>query len=66
MQEAHRKTKQKAQQKPKATSSKVFAIEQAEMSKLSGASENIKNMPEMHEFLDNMETEVCNHYVILI
>jgi hypothetical protein len=25
----------------------------------------MKEMPEMQEFLDNMETEVCNHYIIL-
>jgi hypothetical protein len=32
MQEAQRKTKQKAQQKPKATSSETIAVEHAEMS----------------------------------
>jgi hypothetical protein len=65
MQEAQRKTKQKAQQKPKATSSEAFAVEQAEMSEISDASDDMKEMPEMQEFLDNMETELCNHYVIL-
>jgi hypothetical protein len=35
------------------------------MSEFSDASDNIKEMPEMQEFLDNMETEVTNHYVIL-
>jgi hypothetical protein len=64
MQEAQGKTKQKAQQKPKVTSSEGFAIEQAETSEFSDASDNIEEMPEMQEFLDNMETEVCNHYVI--
>jgi hypothetical protein len=29
------------------------------------AYDNIKEMPEMQEFLDNKETEVCNHHVIL-
>jgi hypothetical protein len=65
MQEAQRKTKQKAQQKPMATSNEAFAFEQAEMSKFSDASDDMKEMPEMQEFLDNMETEACNHYVIL-
>jgi hypothetical protein len=64
MQEAQSKTKQKAQQKPKATSSKAFAVEQAEISGFSDAFDNIKEMPEMQEFLDNMETEVCNNYII--
>jgi hypothetical protein len=27
--------------------------------------DDIKEMPEMQEFLDNMETEVCHHYIIL-
>jgi hypothetical protein len=35
------------------------------MSEFSDASDDIKKMPEMQEFLDNIETEVCNHYVIL-
>jgi hypothetical protein len=35
------------------------------MSEFSDAPDNIKKMPEMQEFLDNMETEVYNHYVIL-
>jgi hypothetical protein len=35
------------------------------MSEFSDESDGIKEMPEMQEFLDNMETEVCNHYVIL-
>jgi hypothetical protein len=35
------------------------------MSKFSDASDNLREMPEMQEFLDNMETEVCNHYVTL-
>jgi hypothetical protein len=65
IQETQHKTKQKAQQKPKATSSEAFAIEKAKMSEFSDSSENIKEMHEMQEFLDNMETEVCNHYVIL-
>jgi hypothetical protein len=52
----------KAQQKPKATSSEAFAVEKAEMSEFSDVSDNVKKMPEMQEFLDNMETEVCNHY----
>jgi hypothetical protein len=37
----------------------VFAIEQAEMFEFSDVSNNIKEMPEMQEFLDNMETKVC-------
>jgi hypothetical protein len=61
MQEAQRKTKQKVQQKLKATSSGAFAIEQEEISEFSDASDNIKQMPEMQEVLDNMETKVCNH-----
>jgi hypothetical protein len=65
IQEAQCKTKQKAQQKPKATSSEAFGVEQAETSEFSDVSNNIKEMPEMQEFLNNMETEVCNHYVIL-
>jgi hypothetical protein len=65
MQEAQCKTKQKAQQKPKATSSEAFAVEQAEMSEFSDASDNMKDIPEMQEFLDDMETEVCSYYVIL-
>jgi hypothetical protein len=62
MQETQRKAKQKAQQNPKATSSEAFAVEQTEMSEFSDASDNIKKMPEMQEFLGIMETEVCNHY----
>jgi hypothetical protein len=65
MQVALRKTKQKVQQKSKATSSEEFAFEKAEMSEFSDASDNMKEMPEMQEFLDNMETGVCNQYVIL-
>jgi hypothetical protein len=65
MQESQRKTKQKAQQKRKETSSETFAIGQAEVSEFSDASDSIKEMPEIQEYLDNMETEVCNHYVIL-
>jgi hypothetical protein len=45
--------------------SEPFAIEETEISKFSDASDNIKETPEIREFLDNMETEVCNHYVIL-
>jgi hypothetical protein len=65
MQDTQHKTEQKAQQKPKATSSEALAIEQAEMFEFSDASDDIKEMPEMQGFLDNMETEVCDHYVIL-
>jgi hypothetical protein len=65
MQEAQRKTKQNAQQKPKSTSSEAFAVEQAKMSEFSDASEEIKEMLEIQEFFDNTETEVCNHYIIL-
>jgi hypothetical protein len=57
MQEAQCKTKQKAQRKPKATSSEEFAVKQTEMSEFSDASDNMKDMPEIQEFLDNMETE---------
>jgi hypothetical protein len=35
------------------------------MSEYLDASDDIEEMPEMQEFLDNMENEVCNHYVIL-
>jgi hypothetical protein len=35
------------------------------MSEFSDASDDIIEMPETQESLDNMETEVCNHYVIL-
>jgi hypothetical protein len=65
MQEAQRKTKQNSQQRSKATSSEAFAVGQAEVSEFSDASDSIKEMPEIQEYLDNMETEVCNHYVIL-
>jgi hypothetical protein len=58
MQEAPRKTK-KVQQNP-VNFSEAFAIEQAEISEFSDVSENVKEMPEMQKFLDNMETEVCN------
>jgi hypothetical protein len=53
MQEAQLKTKQKSQLKPKATSYEAYAIEQVEMSKFSYASEDMKEIPEMQEFLDN-------------
>jgi hypothetical protein len=53
---------QKTQQKSKATF-KLFAIEHAEMSEFSDASDNIKEIPKMQGYLDNMETD--NHYVIL-
>jgi hypothetical protein len=65
IQEAQRKSKQKAQQKPKATASEAFAVEQKEMSEFSDSSDNIKEMPEMQELLDDKETEVCDNYVIL-
>jgi hypothetical protein len=35
------------------------------MSEFSDASDDIKEIPKMQELLDNMETQVCNHYVIL-
>ena len=35
------------------------------MSELSDASNNQNEMPEIQEFLENMETEVCNPYVLL-
>jgi hypothetical protein len=50
---------------PRTTSNEVFAIEQLEMSEFSDASDNIKEMPEINESLDNMKTEVCNHFIIL-
>jgi hypothetical protein len=53
-----------AHENSKAWSSKAFAVEHAEMSKFLDASDNIKEMPDMKEFLDNMETEVCDDYVI--
>jgi hypothetical protein len=64
MQEALRKTRQMALQNPKATSNKAFAVEQAKISEFSDASKNIKEIPEMNEFSDNMVFEVCNHYTI--
>jgi hypothetical protein len=48
-----------------AISSEAFAVEQADMSEFSDASDDIIEMSEMKEFFDNMETEVCNHYFIL-
>jgi hypothetical protein len=36
-----------------------------EMSNLSDANHDINKMPELQELLRKMETEVCNHYVIL-
>jgi hypothetical protein len=66
MQEAQRITKQKGQQKSKATTSEGFAIAQTETSKFLDESDDIEEIPEMKEFLDNMETEVCNHYIIPI
>ena len=35
------------------------------MSELSDASNNLNEMPEIQEFLENMETEVYNEYVLL-
>jgi hypothetical protein len=35
------------------------------MSKFTDASDDINEMPEMKEYLDNLETEVCNQYVSL-
>ena len=34
------------------------------MSDFLDASDNLNEMPELQEFLENMETEVCNHYAI--
>jgi hypothetical protein len=45
MQEAKLKTKQKAQKKPKASSSKAFTADHAEMSEFLDASEDIKVIP---------------------
>jgi Reverse transcriptase (RNA-dependent DNA polymerase) len=59
----HRK-KQKTQQISKTNAQENFMVEH-EMSDLSVASNNLNEMPEMQEFLRNMETEVCNHFVIL-
>jgi hypothetical protein len=42
---------QKAHQKFKATSSEAFAVEQAEMSEFSDASDNIKEIPECRNTL---------------
>jgi hypothetical protein len=65
MQETQRKTKQKAQQKKSnETSNEGFAVEQ-EMSNILDATNDVNEMPETNEFLENMETEVCNHYIIL-
>jgi hypothetical protein len=44
--------------KTQATSSEAFAVEQVKMSRFSDASDDINEMPEMQEFLDNMETEL--------
>ena len=35
------------------------------MSNTLDAYDNLNEMPEMQEFLENMETKVCYHYVIL-
>jgi hypothetical protein len=51
IQEAQRKAKQKAQQKPKATSSEAFAVEQAKISEFLNAANNIKEMPEMERYI---------------
>jgi hypothetical protein len=64
MQVAQRKTKQKAQQKPKATSIEAFAVEHEDMFEYKDASNNIKEMPEIQEFLDNVENELCNHVIL--
>jgi hypothetical protein len=40
----------KSQQKPKATSSEAFAVEQAKMSEFSDASDNMKEISEIQEF----------------
>jgi hypothetical protein len=60
----HRK-KQKTQQISKAKDAQENFMVEHEMSDLSVASNNLNEMPEMQEFLRNMETEVCNHFVIL-
>jgi hypothetical protein len=62
---SQRKIQQKAHQKPNTISSETFAFEQAEMTEFSDASDDIQEIPEMKEFFDNMEIEVCNQYVIL-
>ena len=65
MQEVQHKTKNKAQQKnSQENSNKAFAVKH-EMSDILDASNNLNVIPEMQEFLENMETEECNHYVIL-
>ena len=62
MQEAQHKTKLKAQQKQSTgTSNEAFAVE-PDMSNMLDA---LNEMPEIQEFLQNMETEVCKHYAIL-
>jgi hypothetical protein len=60
------KVMQEGQQKPKAPSYEAFAVEQAEISEFLDASGNIKEMPKMKEFLDNMETGVCSHDLTLL
>ena len=65
MQETQKKFKNSAQQKnSQETSNEAFAIK-SEMSDFSDASNNLNEMPEMQEILEKMETEICNHYVIL-
>jgi hypothetical protein len=44
----------------------VFTVTHAEMFKFPYKSSSIKETTEIQEFLDDMETEVCNHYAILI
>ena len=65
MQEAQQKFKnQDKQKKSQETSHEAFAVEH-EMSDFLYTSNNLNELPEMQEFLENMETKVCNHYVIL-
>ena len=57
MQEAQRKLKNQAQQKnSKESSNEAFAVEH-EMSNTLDAYDNLNEMPEIQEFLNNMETE---------
>jgi hypothetical protein len=65
MQEAQNKTKNKAKpKKSQGTSNEAFAVEH-EMSDFLDASNNLNEIPVIQKFVENMHSEVCNHYVIL-
>jgi hypothetical protein len=65
MQESQQKIKQKSsKEKSNKTSNEAYAMEQ-EMSEFLDAKHDLNEITEMQDFLENLETETCNHFLIV-